>query len=356
MAQQVIDPWLVDPDGFTRVDFSIRPEDALDPDDPGLDTHPGLDPDVVVSEGGVIVEHAPPAAEPEPEGPETFAVEDGTVTLEKEKGQWKATLESGNGGQPQIYWGKNKNELLVGVMKAQLHATKKIRDLNMKVKLGGTPAPKPTPIVQPSANTLSADEIFEIKTQLDSNPDLALQNWFQKATGLSVQQLVGLAQKGANADASLETEAVAREFMGNNPDYFATMPNLNRLIQWLGKFKLGNLSASMNDLYLGGVWTVENLEEAFQDMTTDGLLVKAPKPPQPVTPEPAPQPRTEERIVRTETRPRAALGLRTNDVSPTPLPEAPKAPSVEDLDSLSDDQIKQLMSGVHRFKSLSRRS
>lgn len=352
MPNQVVDPWL-EPDGFSS---PILYSEAYGRDEPdGLEIHPGLDPEVVVVEGGVP--KVEPVAEPEPEGPEVFQIgDDGTVTLEKEKGQWKCTLESGSGGQPQVYWGKTKNELIATAMgKAQLNATKKIRELNAKLKLGGAPPPKPTPVVAPSVKTLSADEIFEIKTQLDSNPDLALSNWFQKATGLSVQQLVGLAQKGANADASLETEAIGKEFMGRNPDYFASMPNLNRLIQWLGKFKLGNPSAGMNELYVGGVWTVENLEEAFHDLSEDGFLAKAPKPVV-TAPEPVPQPRPEERIVRTETRPRAALGLRTNDVSPTPLPEAPKAPSVEDLDSMTDQQVKDTLNAIRRQKILSRRS
>src|ERR1700728_2231479 len=101
----VVDPWL--DDEFTRVDFTIRPEDALDPEDNSLDQHPGLDPEIVIAEGGVIVPPTPPV-ETEPEGPEIFQIEDGTVTLEKEKGQWKCTLESGSGGQPQVYWGKTK--------------------------------------------------------------------------------------------------------------------------------------------------------------------------------------------------------------------------------------------------------
>lgn len=362
MAKQVIDPWLEDADGFTRVDFSIRPEDALDPDDPGLDVHPGLEPDVVVVEGGVPVASTPaPVAETEPEGPEVFQVEDGTVTLEKEKGQWKCTLESGTGGQPQVYWGKTKNDLLVHAMaKAQLNATKKIRELNAKLKFG-TAAPKPVPVAKPLSKELNADDIFEIKTQLESNPDLALSNYFQKKTGLTLEQLVGLAQKGANADANLETEAVGKDFMARNTEYYACQQNLNSLTKWLGKYKLGNTAADVSELYAGGVWTVENLEEAFQDLNADGLLAKAPKPviPQPISqapPAPESQPRTDERIVRTETRPRAALGLRTTDVAPAPLPVAPKAPSVEDLDNLSDEAVRQLLAGVKRQKIMSRRS
>ena len=359
MPAQVVDPWLeADPFGPPLVDFNIHPDDVEDPDAPPLDQHPGLNPEIVPP---VTPDPEVPPTPVEDETPEVFEVDGGTISLEKEKGQWKVTIASDSGGQPQVYWGKTKNELIVQAMgKAQLNATKKIRDLNLKVKLGGT-APKPTPAVQPLSNTLTADEIFEVKTQLESNPDLALETWFQKKTGLSVAQLVTLAQKGAAADASLSAEQVAKDFIARNPEYYADpqSKNVGRIITWLAKFKLGQPTSTVEELYNRGFWTVEAVEEAYQDLNDEGLLVKAPKPttlPPATPPAEPPAARTDERIVRTETRPRAGLGIRPTDVTPAPPPEAPKPPSVEDLDNLSDEQVRQLMAGVRRTKIMSRRS
>jgi hypothetical protein len=121
--------------------------------------------------------------------------------------------------------------------------------------------------------------------------------------------------------------------------------------------------SGMYDLNAAGHWNVANLEEAFEDLSSDELLNKAPAPRQPKTPppvtvsqEPAPAPRPDERIVQVVTRPRAATGLRPSDVTPVAPPPAPTAPSVEDLENLTDAQVKELMAGVRRQRILSRRS
>jgi len=370
----VVDPWLDDPDGFTRVDFQLRPEDAIDPDDRGLDQIPGMDPEIVGPKAPSDEPDPEPVAiipppEPEPETPETFELEDGTqLTLEKDKGQWKGSV-IGITGNPQVYWGKNKNELIINILKAQANATKKIREQNLKLKFGDGTTPKPVAPVQtaPVVRELTADEVVEIKLQLESNPTLAFENWFQKRSGKTMEELVNLAQQGSQAALELQAESVSKEFTSRNPDYFGDpeWKNFSAIVKWVAKYKFGhpandtNVQQRFNELVSSGNWTVNNLEEAFEDLKDD--LVKPPKPPKPtpvaVLPEPAPAPRPpDERIVRVETRPRAATGLRPSDVTPAALPETPKAPSAEDLESLSDTQIKALLGGVQRLRAQSRRS
>ena len=395
MAKQLVDPWTLGPDGnpdpFTRVDWDMPDLPNLDEDNPQVDLvtleqHDGLQPEVVVVEGGVVKQPpAPPVvvADPPPvetEGPETMELEDGTVlTLEKEKGQWKGTTASAAGGNAQVYWGKTLKELIFNTLKAQANATKKIREQNTKLKFGQVAAKPAVPVPQPVANvrTLTADEIFEIKTQLDSDPNLALQSWFQKTTGLSVQELVGSAQEGRQASLELRAEAVNREFIARNPDYYGdtNFENFASLVKWVAKFKAGKVihkgeeTQTFNELVSSGIWTVDNLEEAFEDLSNDDLLVKPPKQPRQApqqvdTPppvavqqqEPAPAPRPDSRIVSQVTRPRAALGIGRNDVTPAVEPAAPKAPSAEDLESLSDEAVAQLLRGVQRERALSRRS
>lgn len=384
MPKATVDPWLLDasgqPDEFTHVDFQLRPEDAIDPDDRGLDQFSGLDPEIVgppapSDEPDPVVAVIPPPPEPEPET-EVHELEDGTqLTLEKDKGQWKGSV-IGPTGNPQVYWGKNKNELIVNILKAQANATKKIREQNLKLKFGEGTTPKPVAPVQtaPSVRELTADEVVEVKLQLESNPALAFENWFQKRTGKTMDELVNLAQQGSQAALELQAESVSKEFTSRNPEYYGDpeWKNFSAIVKWVAKYKFGhpandtNIQQRFNELVTSGNWTVNNLEEAFTDLSSDNLLIKAPKAPkvetpQPtpvaVLPEPAPAPRPpSERIVRVETRPRAALGLRSSDVTPAALPETPKAPSAEDLESLSDTQIKQLLGGVQRLRAQSRRS
>lgn len=384
---KVIDPWLLNADGTedpfaVTVDFSSHPDDTLrDPDeqqitegDPVLESHSGLDPQIVETPVAPV---ATPPAPVEEDQPETFEVEGGSVTLEKERGQWKATLFSESAGKPQVYWGRNKNDLLGNVLKAQLNATKKIRELNSKLKLG-TPAaaPQQRPVTPaPATRELTADEIFEIKTQLESNPALALDNLFAKTTGLTVQQLVSLAQEGRQASIELRADAVNRAFRAANPDFYPDeqYKNFELMLKWLAKFKLGKVirdnevDAVFTELVATGHYTVENLEEAFQDLSTDGLLVSAPKQPKqtppatavtPQAPAPVEPPasRPDSRIVNTVVRPRAATGIRATDVTPVNPPATPKAPSVDDLDNMSDEEHQRLWEAMRRARVQSRRS
>jgi hypothetical protein len=373
MAKPVTDPWLDDPDGFTRVDFSLRPEDAIDPDDAGVVQIPGMNPEIVVSEGGVIREPEPPVepVEPqEPEGPEVIELEDGgTVTLEKTSKGWKATLDPGNGANPEVFFGKNKNDLVGNVLKAKLNATKKIRELNRQVKQRATVVPaQPVPQAT-SLRELTADENFEIKTEWESNPDKAFDKLFEKKTGRKLADLLSRSDEGWQAARELQAEAVNKDFITRNPDYYGDpdFSNFASLVKWIAKYKIGKIATDanatqvFNDLVASGNWTVENLEEAFEDLKADNKLVHAPKAPKPTPPvvveEPVPAPRqTDSRIVSTTTRPRAALGIRIGDVTPAAGPEAPRAPSADELESLPDDQIASLLAGVRRQRALARRS
>ena len=372
----VVDPWADPNDPFTQtIDFGMTRDDEVDPDEQIFDQHPGLTPEVVTVP--VVVPPVPgPVVVSEPiesEVPEVVEFEEGTATLEKERGQWKLTLVNNVGGNPQVFWGKNKNELVLSSLaKAQLNATKKIRELNLKVKLGANSAPKtaPAPVIpSPNARQLTADELFEIKTQLESNPGEGFENLIQKKYGVSFDEIVRLAQRGANADANLQVEAVANDFVRRNPDYYGDNQgkNFESIVRWLGKFKASNPNATVYELNASGNWTVENIEEAFKDLADDNLLVSPPKAPkqapqhaEPPTPvavqnEPAPAPRPDERIVRTETRPRAALGIRTSDVTPVAAPEVQTAPSVEDLENLSDADVRATLAAIRKQRQLNRR-
>jgi hypothetical protein len=354
------------------------PDEPLPAGDPVLEPISELDPEIVTTP---VAEVPPPPPEPvEPEGPKTLELEDGTtLTLDKERGQWKGVVSSVGGGNPQVYWGKNKDELILNVLKAQANATKKIREQNAKLKFGSVPAkPQVQPQTpQPTVRALSADEVFEIKTQLESDPALALDNLFQKRTGLTIEQLVALAQQGSKkaeyASNQLNAEAVNKTFLANNPDYYpdANFENFGSIVKWIAKFKLGEIvrdgeeTQMFEKLVSSGVYTVENLEEAFTDLSDSDLLIKAPRkaprqveppPPVAVQTEPAPAPRPDERIVRTETRPRAALGIQRNDVTPVRPKETPNAPSAEDLENLTDAEVATLMAGIRRQRALSRRS
>jgi len=377
MATKETDRWLLDKDGnpdpfAANIDWNMPdlpdPDEPLSGEDPVL--APVLDPEVIGHQPPVEPE---PQPDPEPEGPEVVELEDGSVlTLDKDKGQWKGVVETAAGGKPQVFWGKTKNELITNLLKAQANATKKIREQNAKLKLENVPVkPKPQPVQQPTQpRRLTAEETFEYETLHKSDPAAAIDFLMLKTRGVTLDQLMNTAQEAKQTASfvsnQLDAEAVNKTFLQNNPDYYPDpeYTNYSRLVKWIAKFKLGESIPKGQEVQFGnklisaGVYTVENLEEAFEDLSNDDLLIKAPKSPQTVVQpiEPPPAPRPDSRIVSQVTRPRAALGIGRNDVTPVKPPETPKAPSAEDLNELSDTQVASLMAAIRRERAMGRRS
>jgi hypothetical protein len=387
----VNDPFAIDDDGFNNIDLRPDREQLLGDLVDTADENPDLAPtpeEVLAADGPpappepVAVEQpAPPA---EPEGPQVHQYDDGTVvSIEKTSKGWEATLDAGTGGPAEVFRGRTKDEMFLELARGKANATRKIREQNRKEKLRvQAPAPAPAqPLSQP--RVLSADDIFQIKTQLQSDPNLAMETWFQKRTGLTIDQLQQLAIKadrGAAAAEELDIDGVGKAFLANHPEYHPDDENLKNIVLWLGKYKLNpaqDLSivpehAAMNAVYQGGAWTVANLEEAFEDLSADGLLTlkeletdepQPAAPPAPVAvvppPPPAPPPAApvvpNSRIASVRRRPNAALGVRPSAITPAPPSEPERAPSAEELDNLTDAQIKDLFSGVRKQHLSARR-
>jgi hypothetical protein len=361
-------------DSFGRVDFKAGRHELLDdlsedfPDEP---VAPSADPPAEpVAEP--VTPLAPPPAPAPVEEDEPIVIDlgnGGQAVIEKTKSKgWKGSIDVGNGGV-QNFYGKTKNDLLIELFKAQANATKKIREQNRQIKLGAvteTPASTPQPVIE-DTRELTADDIVDIKLKLESNPDLAMETWFQKKTGLTVTQLVKLAQDGQRAKQELETEEVNKAFVRRNPDFYAdeNYENFASLVAYLAKHKLGKTLTSQNQdtlyrqLVSESKWTVQNLDEAYNELLDAGLLIqkprRAPETPSTPTPQtPAEPQRTSERIVRTETRPRASLGIQTRETTPA-QPEAPKLLSAEDLENMSESDIQKHLGAFYRSVHRGRR-
>lgn len=348
--------------------------------------HPELQGDLEVEPDDEFVEPVPasvPQAVALPvaadDQPEVIELDGGTVTIEKVKNGYEAVLEQADGGGKEVFKGHTRNELLTNVLAAKLNATGQIRRLNKKLKVG-TPIDAPAPVRQEpdiTAKTLTANDIFEIKTALESDPDKAFDLRFQKKYGMSEEEFVALVQdtrkkaiRGQEAHQELSIESVSKEFLERNKDsYYPWEENGNNVMGWLVKNKLhrqvtkqdtfGSLSS---ELLEKGQYTVENLEEAVEDLRDSGLLIPLPEEPtqqEPPAPAPAPvpvvaaprqvQPAAPQspRIVRQTRQPRGGLGLRPSSGT-VPTPETDKAPSVDDLENASTDQINELFAAVRK--------
>ncbi|MBS1816211.1 MAG: hypothetical protein JSS87_15175 [Acidobacteria bacterium] len=73
-----------------------------------------------------------------------------------------------------------------------------------------------------------------------------------------------------------EAAEVAKEFLAKNPRYYASNPNFDAIVSFLGEQYLGNSNEDAADtelaLYRAGHWTVENLTSAYQSLLKLGHL------------------------------------------------------------------------------------
>lgn len=361
---------------------------------------PDEDEDPPADPGAAAVAAAQPTpAPPQPAQPEVVTNEDGSsITIEKTSKGWKATLDANTGAQPEVFFGKTKDEMWQNVAVGKINATRKIRELNRRTKLGLdariTPAPAsaPDPAI-PEARELTADEIFEIKTDLQANPALAENKSWQKQYGLTPKQLVQIVTQLQREVRDTRAElldtvakAEADEFVRTHPDFAAiaalknktSYDNFEAVLGYLTRQYLGKDLASIppnpakretrNDVAIqtlaqSGNWTAETLDEAYQYLKDEGLLTlevaepeTEPVPPAPATPptaQPSAPPTTAgtgpQRIAAVVRRPRAGLGIRPSDSIPSRQPSN-EPPSAEQLDDLTDEQIDQLLAGVRRLK------
>ncbi len=321
----------------------------------------------------------PAIAPPDDDVPEIVEYEDGSsVQIEHTNKGWKATLNSGiQGRNPEVFKGQTKNEMWMQLAEAKVNATRKIVDLNRKVKLGMAEtvpsSPRATTFAAAPAggpHQFTADEIFELKTQLQVNPAAAFEKYLS-AYGVTPSQLTALvenSQRGAEAYEAQDIESIARGFLAERSGYYAdpTSQNLFSLVAWISKTKLRKALHPGEDIeqaiaraYRAGAWTVDNLAEAYDDLLEAEVLVELPSDssaaPVAPSPEPVVSPPSAPPIAVTR-RPRAGLGVRVRDTASAVVPTSTdRPPTVEDLESLSSEEINRIMSTIRQQRAQGRR-
>lgn len=282
--------------------------------------------------------------------PQTFEYEDGSsIKIDKKKGSWRAILDSGTGAPAEVFYGNTKDELLQNVMAAKIQATKKIREQNREIKLGKNQPQVTQRTEEPRTHALTADDIQDLKLKLADNPALAFDTYVQKETGFTLTELKLMALEGRRASQKMAADEVSRAFVNNVPDYFVSPANAQAVQGWLTRYKLNKILNDNNwdvltyELYDKGLWTLDNLVEAYEDLRDNNLLesksatevekeeeAEAVPPPAPVT------------------RQLRGTGLRVRELrggKPTPA----SLPAPTNLDSLSDKEIEDLLAGVRRL-------
>lgn len=383
------DPWL---DEFTHSLQQDTPEDRAASlqsiaDEEAFATPAGLNPEVVrtspeqTEQPGQAYEEfeeeQPPVVQPavaEPAEPSVVTFEDGsTFTVVRGKKGWEGILDTGiSGAKTENFYGATKEEMYQKLAYAKVHATRKIREQNRIIKLGKpTVVPAPLAPVAQTKRALTNEELFDLRTKFETNPEEALAELVKKRTGVDIDTLVQKAQDGEAARIEMILGDVATAFTTKNPGYHGSPSNFWTMVAYLSKHRLNqtltdeNRNELLSQLVRTNQWTVENLEDAYEDLTESGLLELKPatpsKPAEPAQPAPtaapaepvaavpaAPAPPISEREVRRTRQPRAGFGIRERESSPA-TPPAPAQPlPVTDYDSLTDTQLSELLAGARR--------
>jgi len=275
---------------------------------------------------------------------EEVVMEDGTtVTTTNDVEGWHATVNPGNGKTLQVFHARTERELIKALMVAQANATKKINQQEARLKLVRK---VDTPPAKPASAELTADQLFEIKTIAQSDFVAAFNKMleYSAGTGVTLSQFIKWAKAGQTAEQKIDKAEIANEFFNARPNYLRSKKNENQMLEYLSENTLE--------------FTAQNLIEAYDRLLEAGLLDVAvkPKPAAAITvPAPAPPPAPVVGIQQPAGRAKAAYGIRPDEVTNVPSPAADKAPSVEELENLPDDQIAQLFAGVVRTKAQSAR-
>jgi hypothetical protein len=334
---------------------------------------PGLEPEVVEP---VVVAPAPK----EPPKPEVMQLQDGmTVVIEKNDKGWKATLDANTGARPEVFEAKTKDDLLRQALIKGVNATKKINQQNRQIKLSQPQSPEvKEAVAQAVGRQLTADEEFEFNADFKSNPAKAMEKWFSKRLGQTPDEVANTAKNSRETTTSALTILSVQEskqFLLDNPEYLKTDENFHALLHYLVNHKASdNVSRNLlplkekeNELVLHltrlGIFNSENLSEAYSELHEAGLLEESEQeeeietPPAPVVPAPVqatepPNPR----IVGVRRQSRAANGLTNRDTVQVNPPVQPAAPSGDELDNLSDDEVEKLFNNTRRLAAQSRRN
>ena len=351
MPAPEIDPWL--DSEFSQLDTRTGPEHFAAQLAEIANADPNTFPPPVVDPALAPVPPAPSAATYTQ--PETVTLENGaTITYTEDERGWHAELDPGKGRPLEIFHARSPLELAKQLAVGKVNASIKINQQEAKLKVqkvDNSPAPpKPATAAQ---KTLTADQIFEIKTMFQSDPVAAFNKMCEATTGVDWSTFVNWAKAGKDAQdqaqQQLSLKQIGDKFRKLVPSYFNSPDNNTRMTD-----KLTERGLEFN---------VENLIEVYQELSESGLLDEAPRTqvipaaPPAITAVPAPAPpdpaaRIERPVGRPIATP-AGFGLRpseTNARPPAP-PDPTRVPSVEEIDNLPDADINQLFTDIRRFKA-----
>lgn len=179
-------------------------------------------------------------------------------------GKFRREIDLGDGSGKQVFEADSADALIDKLTIAQENATRKIREQQFELRrsLRAKPekqvATKSIEIGQPK--TLTADELFQLGQELQTDPTSAFNKILQAQTGMDANQLVAIGKEFASLQqARLVNEAETSFLQAHQGvDYLPTPDNARAIQKFLQDEQLP--------------YTAANLEYAFQELSESGLL------------------------------------------------------------------------------------
>lgn len=216
-------------------------------------------------------------------------------------------------GAPHVYEADTEQELLDKMAEGIANGTKKIRELTRQAKYAPIEAPKPKdgaeiaePIPEFKPRQLTADEKFELAQQFrdPEKMDEAFDRLYEARTGRKPADAAKIEQETYINSRKAREKAETEAFLESHPDYYQCEKNKLAIIDYIARNNLA--------------WRAKNLDIAYQELKTDGLLVEAPAPPPPPETRTEPQPKPKTAFP-------SAITRETASGSGTPKPKKPSA-------------------------------
>jgi hypothetical protein len=228
---------------------------------------------------------------------------------------YRRVIDLGDGSGTQVFEAATPEDLIEKLAEAQVHATRKIRELS---KAKETPAP--------AAVELNPDEEFVLSQQFLQSPTKAFAELFKRTTGLTVDEFNKERVKVSKLAQEQSEFQTGREFVQTHPDYFNSDKNNTKLEKWL---KTEGLPV-----------TVENLGKAYNDLSESGLLEPRPQKEDVEPGQRVVQPRIAAPTQRIVGQRRAASGLSNRGGSV----ETPRSlePTMDDLYNMPLDKLEAM--------------
>lgn len=182
--------------------------------------------------------------------------------IKKVKGGWEATVDLEDGSGKQVYKAKTKDELIVKLLDAQTHATKKIQNQEQERRLliASEPADVDEPTTRFKPRALTADEQWQISNDLGDPAKAvkALDMYIETRLGGPIDQVISKITEVNNDLEYRRARNEAMAFVSETPEFYASPDNIVKLANYVEEN--------------GWASTKRNLRKAFVILTNEEKL------------------------------------------------------------------------------------